>query len=156
MSRRDRRGFTFAEMLVVLIVIGILAGIAVMRYIELKHRALSAQATSDMENIRLSAYTKYYDTGAWPSAPGPGVVPPELTPYLGTNFQFTRRDYTLEFENFSPPTGGPSATYQVGVKLTTTNQNLMNTLVQTVGNRQPYLVLGNSIVVVLVGPDGQT
>ena len=73
MSRRDRRGFTFAELMIVLLVITILAGMMVMRYIELKHRALAAQATSDMENVRLAAFTKFYDTGSWPSAPGPGV-----------------------------------------------------------------------------------
>ncbi len=152
----NRRGFTFIELLVVFLVIAILAGIAVMRYVELKHRALSAQATSDMENIRLSAYTKYYDTGVWPSPPGPGVMPPELSPYLGAGFQFQRPEYTLEFENYTPPGGGTSATYQVGVRLTTTNQQLMSTLIQTVGNRSPYLVIGNDLVVVLVGPDGQT
>jgi prepilin-type N-terminal cleavage/methylation domain-containing protein len=156
MKRSDRRGFTFVELMVVIIVIGVLATMAVMRYIELKHRALSAQATSDMENIRLSAYTKFYDTGQWPSAPGPGVMPPELAPYLGQGFRFQRPEYTLEFQNLVPPGGGTTPTYQVGLRLTTTDQNLMNTLVQTVGNRSPYFVLGNSLVVVLVGPDGQT
>jgi prepilin-type N-terminal cleavage/methylation domain-containing protein len=157
MTRSNRRGFTFIELMVVVIVIGVLAGIAVKRYMELKHRALSAQATSDMENVRLSAYTKYYDTGVWPSSPGPGVMPPELAAYLGTGFPFARHDYTLEFENFSPPGGGSTGgMYQVAVKLTTTNQNLMNTLIQTVGNRSPYVVLGNDLVVVLVGPDGST
>ena len=156
MSRRDRRGFTFAELMVVMLVISILAGIMVMRYIELKHRALAAQATSDMENVRLAAFTKFYDTGQWPSAPGPGVVPPELVPYLGNGFSFTRPDYTLEFENFTPPGGGTSATYQVAIRFSSTNQNLVNTMIQVVGDRAPYIVLGNDVAVVLVGPDGQT
>jgi len=156
MRRLGRRGFTFAELMVVIIVIGVLASMAVMRYIELKHRALSAQATADMENVRLSAYTKFYDTGQWPSSPGPGVMPPELAPYLGQGFRFQRSEYTLEFENFVPPNGGATPSYQVAIRLTTSDQHLMNTLIQTVGNRSPYFVLGNSLVVVLVGPDGQT
>jgi prepilin-type N-terminal cleavage/methylation domain-containing protein len=157
MRRSNRRGFTLIELLVVFIVLAVLAGIAVKRYMELKHRALSAQATADMENIRLSAYTKFYDTGAWPASPGPGIMPPELAPYLGTGFPFARPEYTLEFENFTPPGGGTSSgLYQVAVKLTTTNQNLMNTLIQTVGTRSPYMMLGNELIVVLVGPDGQT
>ena len=38
MSRR--RGFTFIEVLVVMIVMSILATLAVLKYIDLKHRAL--------------------------------------------------------------------------------------------------------------------
>ena len=70
MKRLDRRGFTFVEILIVMIVISILAGIMVMRYIELKHRALTAQATSDMETVRLAAFTKFYDTGTGRPIPG--------------------------------------------------------------------------------------
>jgi prepilin-type N-terminal cleavage/methylation domain-containing protein len=156
MSRRDRRGFTLPEILIAMLVMAILAGMMVMRYIELKHRALTAQATADMENVRLAAFTKFYDTGQWPSAAGPGVVPPELVPYLGTGFSFSRPDYTLEFENYVPPGGGTSSTYQIAIRFSSSNQNLVNTMVQVVGDRAPYVVLGNSVAVVLVGPDGQT
>jgi len=156
MSRQHCRGFTLIELMVVIVVIGILAGIMGMRYIELKHRALAAQATSDMETVRLAAFTKFYDTGEWPSAPGPGVVPPELVPYLGGGFSFSRPDYTLEFENFVPPDGGPTATYQIAIRFSSSDQNLVNTMIQVVGDRAPYIVLGNDVAVVLVGPDGQT
>jgi prepilin-type N-terminal cleavage/methylation domain-containing protein len=156
MSRRDRRGFTLPEILIAMLVMAILAGMMVMRYIELKHRALTAQATADMENVRLAAFTKFYDTGQWPSAPGPGLVPPELVPYLGTGFSFSRPDYTLEFENYVPPGGGTSSTYQIAIRFSSSNQNLVNTMIQVVGDRSPYVVQGNSVAVVLVGPDGQT
>jgi hypothetical protein len=109
-----------------------------------------------MENVRLAAFTKFYDTGQWPSAAGPGVVPPELVPYLGTGFSFSRPDYTLEFENYVPPGGGTSSTYQIAIRFSSSNQNLVNTMIQVVGDRSPYVVQGNSVAVVLVGPDGQT
>ena len=156
MSRRNRRGFTFAELMIVMLVIAILAGMMTMRYIELKHRALTAQATSDMENVRLAAFTKFYDTGQWPADPGQGVVPPELVPYLGQGFAFAQPDYTLEFENFVPPGGGTSATYQVAIRFSSSNQKLVNTMIQVIGDRSPYVVLGNDVAVILVGPDGQT
>ena len=70
MIRRSRRGFTLIELMIVMLVIAILAGMMVMRYIELKHRALTAQATADMENVRMAAFTKFYDTGQWPSPQG--------------------------------------------------------------------------------------
>ena len=156
MSKRDRRGFTFIELLVVIMVIGILAGIAVVRYSELKQKALSVQATQEMDNVRMAAYSRFYDTGVWPSDPGPGVVPPELQAYLVSGFSFVRPDYTLELENFTPPGGGTTATYQVAVRLSSSNQNLVNALANMVGHNAPYMMLGNDLVVILVGPDGQT
>jgi prepilin-type N-terminal cleavage/methylation domain-containing protein len=157
MINAHRRGFTLIEMLVVCLVVGVLAGIAIKRYIDLRHRALAAQATSDMDTIRLSAYSKFYDTGTWPSGAAAGVVPPDLVPYLGTGFKFDRPDYTFEFENFAPPGGGATTgLYQIALRLSTPNQNLRNTLAQIVGTRSPYFMLGNDLIVVLVGPDGQS
>lgn len=156
MSRRGRRGFTLIELLVVMAVIAILASIMVLRYIELKHRALAAVVTSDIEDIRLAAFSKFYDTGTWPSDPGPGIVPPELAPYLGTGFSFSKPEYTLEFENFVPPGGGPSPTYQIAIRFSSANPALVAAMVQIVGNRSPYVVLGNDVAVILVGPGGQT
>ncbi len=156
MKRPERRGFTIVELLVVMLVIGILASMMVMRYIDLKHRAISAQATSAMDNVKMAAYSRFYETGQWPQAVGAGIVPSELVPYLGAGFSFKKSNYTLEFENFAPPGGGPSASYQVAVKLTTTDERLRHTMIQVIGGRSPYIVLGDDIAVILVGPDGQT
>jgi len=155
MMRRDARGFTIVELMTVLLVIAILAGMMVLRYAEVKDRAIAAQATADMDNVRLAAYSEFYDTGRWPTASGTGVVPPELVPYLGAGFSFNRSDYTLQFENFVPVGGGSSPTYQVAIRFSSTNQNLVNTMIHGVGRSTPYLVLGNDVAVILVGPDGQ-
>jgi prepilin-type N-terminal cleavage/methylation domain-containing protein len=52
MTRRSRRGFTLVELLVVFIVLTILASLMVFRYIDLKHRATSVKATTDMDLVR--------------------------------------------------------------------------------------------------------
>jgi prepilin-type N-terminal cleavage/methylation domain-containing protein len=156
MSRGDRRGFTFVEVLTVVVVIALLSGMMVMRYIELRHRALTARATADMHQIRMAAFSRFYDTGRWPQMGNPGVVPPDLVPYLGAGFSFQNPQYSLEFENFAPPGGGPSASYQIAVRLTTSNADLRNTLAQVVGDRTPFLMLGDDLVLILVGPDGET
>ncbi len=67
---RLRRGFTFIEILVVVIVLSILASLAVLKYIDLKHRALSASATADLQAVRLAAYSAWYEHGAWPAEVG--------------------------------------------------------------------------------------
>jgi prepilin-type N-terminal cleavage/methylation domain-containing protein len=153
--RRARRGFTFIELLIVVIVMGILAGLGVLKYIDLKHRAMSAQAVADFQAIRLAAYGAWYETGAWPADAGSGIVPAGLTPYLGTGFTFARPDYSLDWENFVPPAGGPSGGMQLGVVLTSSNTRLTNTLAQSLGGKGPFFILGGNLTFVIVGADGQ-
>ena len=74
MSRR-RRGFTFIEILIVMIVIGILASLGLLKYMDLRHRALAAQAIADLEAVRLAGYSSWYETGVWPAEVAPGIVP---------------------------------------------------------------------------------
>jgi prepilin-type N-terminal cleavage/methylation domain-containing protein len=154
MSRR-RSGFTFIELLIVMVVIGLLAGLGLLKYMDLKHRAMSAQAIGDLEAIRLAGYSAWYETGTWPSEAGAGVVPAGLAPYLSSSFSFSRPDYTLDWENFVPPGGGPSAGMQLGVVLTSSNTRLTRTLALNLGNKGPFLVLGGNLTYVIVGPDGR-
>ena len=155
MKRLTRRGFTIVELLTVVIVIGVLASIMVLRFIDLKHRAISARATTDMDIIRKAAYSRFYDAGVWPAGGGQGIVPADLAPYLPSSFSFARPDYTLEWQNFVPPGGGPSASYQAAVRLTSPNPRLMQTLTHTIGSRSPYIMIGNDLLVIVVGPDGR-
>jgi prepilin-type N-terminal cleavage/methylation domain-containing protein len=154
MNRR-RRGFTFVELLMVIIVMGLLSGLAILKYIDLRNRALAAQASADLETVRLAAYSAWYETGSWPGDVGPGVLPVELVPYLPKGFSFQRTEYALDWENFVPPGGGTSAGMQLGVVLSASNARLSNALVQTLGNRGgPFVVNGAEVTFVIVGPDG--
>ncbi|MGH7631890.1 MAG: type II secretion system protein [Gemmatimonadales bacterium] len=155
MKRPDRRGFTVIELLIVLIVMTVLASMMVLRLVDLKHRAISAKATTDMDMVRKAGYARFYDSGSWPAGSGAGVIPGDLTSYLPNNFTFVRPEYTLEWENFVPPGGGTSASYQVAVRLTSSNPRLMQSLAQTIGSRSPYVMMGDELVVIVVGPDGR-
>ena len=152
---RRRRGFTFIEVLVVVVVLSILAGIAVLKYIDLKHRALSASATADLQAVPLSAYSAWYEHGMWPGESGTGTVPPTLTPYLPVGFTFSRPEYTLDWDNFVPPSGGPTGSMQLGVVVTTPNARLMKALQDNLGSKAPFFVLGNTLTFVIIGPDGR-
>jgi prepilin-type N-terminal cleavage/methylation domain-containing protein len=156
MIRRARRGFTFIEMLVVMIVLGVLAGLAVMRYIDLKHRALVAQVVSDLEAVRTAAYGSWSETTRWPQESSPGQVPPELVAFLGPAFSFTRPDYTLDWENFVPANGGPSATMQLGIVLTSNKPRLITSLGQVLHNKGPFIVVNGTLTYIIVGPDGRS
>ncbi len=152
---RGRRGFTFIELLVVMIVIGLLAGLGLLKYMDLKHRALSAQAVADLEAIRLAGYGAWYETGTWPVEVGAGVIPPGLVSYLPGGFSFAKPEYTLDWENFVPPGGGASGAMQIGVVLTSGNPRLTKTLAQHLGSKAPFFLIGGNLTYVIVGPDGR-
>jgi prepilin-type N-terminal cleavage/methylation domain-containing protein len=152
----DRRGFTFIELLVVCVVIGILATLGTLRYIDLKHRALSAQLIGDLEAIRLAAYTEFLEKGTWANDAGAGIKPPELDPYMSQSFSFSKPDYTLDWENFVPPGGGTSASMQIGIVVEASNPRLAQTLAMHLGNKAPFFVSGSTLTYVIVGPDGRT
>jgi prepilin-type N-terminal cleavage/methylation domain-containing protein len=152
---RMRRGFTFVELLMVIIVMGLLCSLAVLKYIDLRHRAVATQAIADLHAVRIAAYSAWYETGSWPADVGPGTLPIELLPYLPGGFSFQRSDYSLDWENFAPPGGGTSAGMQIGVVLSASSARLSNTFVQVLGNKGPFVVIGAEITYVIVGPDGR-
>ena len=153
---RTRRGFTMVELMVVMIVLGLLAGLAVLKYIDLRNHALAAQVSADLETVRLAAYSAWYETGSWPADAGPGAMPTELAPYLPGGFSFQRAEYDLDWENLAPPGGGTSAWMQIGVVLTTSNARLSNALVRNLGNKGPFVINGADLIYIIVGPDGKS
>ena len=150
-----RRGFTFIELLIVVLVMSILSGLALLKYIDLKHRALSASATADLQAVRLAAYSAWFEHGTWPGESGAGAIPPTLTPYLPGGFSFSKAEYTLDWDNFVPPNGGPTGGMQLGVVVTSTNARLMKALQDNLGSKAPFFALGNTLTFVIVGPDGR-
>lgn len=58
------RGFTIFELLIVIVVVGILASLAVVRYINLQDKGLVAAATFDLDLVRkmLAYYATDYST----------------------------------------------------------------------------------------------
>jgi prepilin-type N-terminal cleavage/methylation domain-containing protein len=152
---KRRRGFTFIEILIVMIVLSILAGLAILKYVDLRHRALSASATADLQAVRLAAYSAWYEHGIWPNEVGSGVIPGGLEPYLPGGFSFSKPEYTLDWDNFVPPGGGPTGGMQLGVVVSSSNARLMKTLQNSLGSKAPFFAVGGTLTFVIVGPDGR-
>jgi prepilin-type N-terminal cleavage/methylation domain-containing protein len=152
---RRRRGFTFIEVLVVLLVMSILATLGILKYIDLKHRAMSSSATADLQAVRLAAYSAWYEHSTWPADVGAGTVPPGLVPYLPVGFSFDKPEYTLDWDNFVPPGGGPTGSMQLGVVVSSSNARLMKALQNNLGSKGPFFVVGGTLTFVIIGPDGR-
>lgn len=147
----NRRGFTLVEMMVTLVVIGLLASISVLKYIDLSRTAFAAKIAGEFTTVRLAAYNYEADhNNQWPSETGPGVVPPEFTGYLPDNFGFVYPTYQLDWDNRSPSL----IPFQLAISMTTTDDRLINALRQNLGTKAPYFFVGNRLTFILIDQDG--
>jgi len=150
-KRAKSNGFTIVELLTVVIILGLLSGIAILKYMDLRNQARAAEVASDFRTVMVAAYNYYSDHNDWPPDGGPGAPPPSLVQYLPGSFLFTRPEWTLDFDNL----GVGGGDYVVGVTLTTGNADLMSKLVRTLGTKQPYFQGGGgSLTYVISGIDG--
>jgi prepilin-type N-terminal cleavage/methylation domain-containing protein len=96
-QRRRCRGFTYIELLVVFVVLGILAGLAVPKIRSASSKADAARVVSDARSVDLAVQGYLNDQDALPSSGGWGVTPPQLTTYLPTGMAFSYKnlDYRL-------------------------------------------------------------
>ena len=115
---KDRMGVTLIELLTVVVIVSILAAIAQPVYLNLVTKARAADAISNMQFVRMAAFTYQTEAQAWPTEASSGVIPPGLEAYLPEDFDLVNEYYTLDFDNWG---GSPFA---VGVSLVTSDTAL--------------------------------
>jgi prepilin-type N-terminal cleavage/methylation domain-containing protein len=113
--KTNRRGFSFIELLVVMIVLGVLTRLGIPRYKDMKQRAIAASIIGDVRALRSAAYTYYADKNTWPAEVGAGVLPSELLTYLPQQFAFIKPGYQLDWDVWSASASQES---MVGVTIT--------------------------------------
>jgi type IV pilus assembly protein PilA len=88
MSRQRRRGFTLIELLIVVVIIGILAALAIPKFMNTKGKANFAGMKSDLHNLTTaeegyfydhSLYTQVLDSMAFKPSRGDNVTVAEAT-----------------------------------------------------------------------------
>lgn len=147
--RRDRRGFTLIELFTVLIVLGLLASLATIKYMDLKRSTLTVSIAADMRAVQLAVFNYWADQQSWPPDSPPGVPPPGLVPYLPGSVQWAPTTHTLNYEVF--PAG---SSILVGVSVTTPDPVLRSKLISSLGGTYPFFASGGTLTYILVGPDG--
>ena len=68
MLKRKSKGFTLVELLIVVIIIGILAGMMMLSTGSATAKAEATKIVSDMRNMKAAAVMVYADTTTWPTA----------------------------------------------------------------------------------------
>ena len=59
---RNRSGFTLIELLIVVVIIGILASIAIPKFVNTKEKSYMAQMKSDLRNLATAEEAFFYDS----------------------------------------------------------------------------------------------
>jgi prepilin-type N-terminal cleavage/methylation domain-containing protein len=147
-----RKGFTLVELLTVIVVLGVLAGIAIIKYIDLRNAALAAQMAQEVRAIQIAAFNYYAEKEAWPPDAPKNAVPTGLGPLLPGQLaeSFDRGFYQLDFENF----GDQDPDMIVGVSITTDDDKLLAKFVRYLGTGAPFIFMGNKITYLIAGPGG--
>ena len=145
-----RRGFTIIELLTVVLILAILAGISLVKYHDLRNTARAAEVAGDFRAVTVAAYNYYGEYDTWPPDGGPGAPPAALTPYLPGGFSFAKPEYTLDFDNL----GLGGGAYVIGVTVTTADADLMAKLIRNLGTKQPYFVAGGALTYIISSDGG--
>lgn len=147
-----RRGFTLIELLIVMLVIGILAGLALLKSNDLRNAGIATQITQEMRAVQIAAFNYFADKEAWPAETGPGAVPQGLGPLLPGQLagSLDRGQYVLDYDNF-----GDQAARIIAISASATDERLMQKLVAYLGNKAPaFFVMGNKVTYIISGPGG--
>jgi general secretion pathway protein G len=90
-----RQGFTLLELMVVVMIIGILAGLAIPNLRGAMLRADAAHVLADARAVGLAAHEFLSDTGRFPASGSPGTIPAEMEESLaGVPFEYKGMTYT--------------------------------------------------------------
>lgn len=92
---RHERGFTLIEMMIVVVILSILAGILLPKVRDFRRRAIASKAVGAMSVIRTAAFQYNEATANWPPNAARGTVPTGLGTYLPSGFAFTTTEFDL-------------------------------------------------------------
>jgi len=150
MTRRS--GFTFVELMIAMTVVGILATVAVPKYIDLKRRANTTKVLGDFQTVRVAVMSFYADSSYFPEEVGAGIAPPHLQKYLPEGFQFNRPQWSLDYENWNvgPESGLSNSGSLIGVSVTTQDPELGEAASRLLGN-VPQFNVGNTYTFMISG-----
>lgn len=79
------KAFTLIEFIVIIVVLGILAGVAVPKYMDLSEQARVSAISANLKMIRRAIMQYRIDQGEYPPDQNGGIMPPEMNTYLAND-----------------------------------------------------------------------
>ena len=140
---RPPNGFSLVELLLVAVILGILAQLAIPNYKAVRDRARAVEAMADVDVIEQAARDFQADNLRWPDDVGPGSIPPGLQPHLPGDFDFEGENYLLDWERYETPgglPGDPAVRRILGVGIVTSDEGLGRALTDVFGERGWFAV----------------
>lgn len=128
--RSGTAGATLIELLTVMVVISILAGIALPRLRGAIVKAQAADLIGDMNVVKVAVITYQSDHNAWPTESASGQMPAGLEEYLPEGFRWATELYTLDYQNQGALDG---SAYRIGITATTEQPDLGLTVIELMG-----------------------
>jgi len=147
---RRRRGFTFVEIMISMIIVGMLSAIAVPKYVDLKRKANTTKVIGDFQAVRVAVMSFYADSMYFPAEAAAGEIPEHLANYLPIGFKFTREQWTLDYERWDAGGLAGSSDVIVGVSVVTQDYALGETTSRVLGN-VPQLSFSPSFTFIISG-----
>ena len=130
---RIRRAFSFTELLLTMMLIGLLARIAIPRYHEMKLRATAAAIVGDVHAIRVAAFTHYTEEGSFPPDAATGALPAELVSNFPAGFSLDRPDFDYDWHVWSTTNAAGDTETLVGITVLVSDARLATRLVIAAG-----------------------
>lgn len=152
---RRRAGFTLIELMVVCLIIGILARIAIPKYEKVRLRARAAAMVSELSVVRGAAYQAYENTGRWPTNAAVGKVPAALRKLLPGSLSFApAKDVSYDWLLTGMSGGDPARatrSARMGMGVSTADAALRAELQRQLKG-QPTYVTGKLVYWLIWGP----
>ena len=123
------------ELLVIVVVLSLLAGIALPKYTAIKKRAVAARAIGAVMVVRGAAYAANEATGGWPAGAMSGRMPAGLRRFLPGGFRFAEADYSLAWRASVLSLSGQQISTQM-VEVSTTDPLLCQSIGHLLGGTQ--------------------
>jgi prepilin-type N-terminal cleavage/methylation domain-containing protein len=127
----NRRGFSFVELLTVLVILGILANLALPMVQRARRKADAVAVLAAFHTVRVAAQDRFADAGTYPANAGWGVVPAALRASLPTGFRFTDGVVEYRWRRWALPNGLPANPRQqvlLGLDVRTSDAVLLKTI----------------------------